>query len=93
MSVPGMTPNIESVLIDALEDAYAAAFAFVYYAAVAVGATAVIAALFIKDYDQFLTGHVPRQVYKKREQEKVLEVDGPVHLEDVGTAKSEATSV
>lgn len=67
-AVPGMSPTIASALTDSLSDAYAVAFSYVYYAGAAVGATAIIASLFLKDYDQFLTTHTPRQIYKKEEQ-------------------------
>lgn len=96
-----MTASIGGVLHDTLADAYAAAFAYVYYAAVAVMLTAVIAALFLKDYDRYLTGHVPRQVYNKADQEigKVVDQekkstgDVPVHLEEANPAKTEILGV
>lgn len=62
-AVPGMTPAIELVLSNALSDAYAAAYAFVYYAAVAVGGVGLIAVLCMRDYDHELTTHVPRKIY------------------------------
>lgn len=80
-SVPGMTPLIEGALADSMADAYAVAFANVCYAAAAVGATAIIASLVLKDYDQYLTGHIPRQVYKKEDQAKIPDADPVVHLE------------
>ncbi|OAL40510.1 hypothetical protein AYO20_00246 [Fonsecaea nubica] len=91
-AVPGMTPRIQAVLTSTIADAYSTAFAYVYYAAVAVGATAIIASLFLKDYDQFLTGHIPRQIYKKDERVKMPEEEAPKHVEYIPPNK-EVSSV
>lgn len=80
-AVPGMSPQIAEVLANALSDAYAGAFAYVCYAGAAVGSTAIIASLILKDYDKFLSGHIPRQVYNREEQAKALEAEPPTHLE------------
>jgi hypothetical protein len=37
----------------------------VYYAGTAIGCAAIIAAIFMKDYDKYLTGHIPKKVYDK----------------------------
>lgn len=81
--VPGMTEAIQLALSTAMESAYADAFAYVYYAAMAVGGVAVIAALCMKDYDPYLTGHIPKQV-GKRNYTPNLEPDAaePVARED-----------
>ncbi|EXJ70269.1 uncharacterized protein A1O5_06337 [Cladophialophora psammophila CBS 110553] len=72
--VPGLTAKIEAVVSEALAQSYAAAYAYVYYAAVAVGIVGMVAVIAIKDYDSMLTGHVPRQIYKRGEEdEKVRE--------------------
>lgn len=65
--VPSINPEIQLVLANSLADAYAAAFAYVYYAALVVGGAALVAALFLKHYDEYFTGHVPRQAYKPGE--------------------------
>ncbi|KAL6246018.1 hypothetical protein RBB50_007171 [Rhinocladiella similis] len=62
---PGMAKQIQAAVALALENAYADAFAYVYYAALAVGGVAVVAALCIKDYDSYMTGHVPKQVHRR----------------------------
>lgn len=62
--VDGITPAIEQTLGTVLPTAYAAAYAYVYYAAVAVGCVGLIASFCIKDYDEYFTDHVPRQIYK-----------------------------
>jgi hypothetical protein len=41
-AVPGMTPKIEAAVAAGLANAYASAYAYVYYAAVAVGLVGVI---------------------------------------------------
>lgn len=62
-SVPGITPAIEAAVGAALIDAYSAAYAYVYYAAVAVGGAGIIAVLFLRDFDKQMTTHVPRKLY------------------------------
>jgi hypothetical protein len=44
-AVPGMTPKIEAAVAAALANGYAAAYAYVYYAAIAVGLVGVIGEL------------------------------------------------
>jgi hypothetical protein len=61
-AVPGMTTAIEAAVSQAMSDSYAAAYSYVYYAAVAVGATGLIAAICMKDYDSLFTDHVARKV-------------------------------
>lgn len=62
VAVPGMTTAIEAAVSQAMSDSYAAAYSYVYYAAVAVGATGLIAAICMKDYDSLFTDHVARRV-------------------------------
>lgn len=45
VAVPGMTPEIQAAVGAALANAYAAAYAFVYYAAIAIGLVGVIGEL------------------------------------------------
>lgn len=61
-AVPGISPTIQTAVGAALSNAYSAAYAYVYYAAVAVGLAGLIACIFMKDYDHLLNSHVPRQV-------------------------------
>lgn len=65
--IPGMTEQIQLDISRTLQDAYADAFSYVYYAAAAVGAVAVIAAMCLKDYDKYMTGHTPKQISKREE--------------------------
>lgn len=62
-NVPGINSGVEAAVGAELPYAYAAAYAYVYYAAMAVASVGLIACLFVKDYDPFLTNHVPRQIY------------------------------
>lgn len=76
-AVPGITPEIEVAVGAALSDAYAAAYAYVYYAAVAVGVVGLIACIYVRDYDALFTGHVPRKIYASGESETPnLKIDG-----------------
>ena len=58
-----MNPSIEQVVSDSLADAYSAAYAYVYYSVIAIGAIAIIAACVLRDYDHRLTNHVAKQIY------------------------------
>lgn len=69
--VPGINPQIEAVLAAALSNAYAAAYAYVYYAAIAVGLVGLIACFCIRDYDRYFNNHVPRQIYKSGKEKLV----------------------
>ena len=60
-----MTAGIEVAVSNALSDGYAAAYAYVYYAAVAVGIVGLIACMSLKNYDNLFTDHVSRQIYNK----------------------------
>jgi hypothetical protein len=67
MAVPGMTASILKVVNDTVSDAFAASYAYVYYTAVALAGVAIIASLCLRDFDHYLTDHVPRQIYHKEE--------------------------
>jgi hypothetical protein len=64
-AVPGISPAIMTAVANSLANSYAAAYAYVYYAAVAVGGVGIIAAVCMKDYDDLLTSHISRQIYRK----------------------------
>lgn len=51
----------------AVSDAYSKSYAYVYYFAVAIGALAIIASACMRDFDKYLTGHVSRQLYHKKD--------------------------
>jgi hypothetical protein len=62
-SVPGMTDSISAVVARAIVDANVASYAYVYYSVLAIGGVAIIAACSMRDYDDRLTQHVPKQMY------------------------------
>ncbi|RYP62292.1 hypothetical protein DL769_007362 [Monosporascus sp. CRB-8-3] len=68
--VPGMTPALLKVTTDAVADSYAASYAYVYYFAMALGVLAIIAGLCLRDFDRYMTNHVPHQIYKKSDTDK-----------------------
>jgi hypothetical protein len=63
-AVPGINTRIEGAVATAVADGYAAAYAYVYYAAIAVGILGLIACCCIKDYDPYFNNHVSRQIYR-----------------------------
>lgn len=67
MAVPGMTSEILRITNDAVADAYGKSFSYVYYTALALGIVCIMAAASLRDFDQYLTDHVARQVYHKEE--------------------------
>lgn len=78
-----MTLEVQVALGASLSDAYASAFSYVYYAAIAVGSTAVLASLCVKEYDKYLNSHIPRQIYTKEEQKISKAPDKIAHTKDV----------
>jgi hypothetical protein len=66
-AVPGINAQIIVDVANATTDAYAAAYAFVYYTAMAVGLFGLILSCFMRDMDVYLTGHIPKQIYKNEE--------------------------
>ncbi|CAN9313420.1 unnamed protein product [Alternaria alternata] len=67
LEIDGMTPELLRTTNIAVSDAYSKSYAYVYYFAVAIGGLAIIASLFMRDFDEYLTGHVSRQLYHKRD--------------------------
>jgi hypothetical protein len=66
-AVPGMTDEILRVTNNSVADAYGKSFAYVYYSALALGAVCIIAAASLRDFDQYLTDHVSRMIYHKKD--------------------------
>lgn len=66
-AVPGMNSSLVTVAVDGIADSYAASYAYVYYFALALGCVSIIASLCCMDFDHFLTGHVPHQIYHRQE--------------------------
>lgn len=67
LEVEGMTPEILRATNIAVSDAYSKSYAYVYYFAVALGGVAIIASACLRDFDQYLTEHVSRQLYHKKD--------------------------
>lgn len=65
--VDGMTPEILRTTNIAVSDAYSRSYAYVYYFAVAIGGIAIIASVSMRDFDKYLTSHVSRQLYSKKD--------------------------
>lgn len=89
-AVPGMTTAIEAAIAQATSDSYAAAYSYVYYAAVAVGATGLIAAICMKDYDSLFTDHVARKVGS---QTKDMTYDSPLRSTESGSDEKASNAV
>ncbi|KAI1479787.1 trichothecene efflux pump [Daldinia eschscholtzii] len=69
-AVPGMNDNILAVTSTKVSEAYASAYTYPYYTALALGIVSIIAALTLRDFDHHLTDHVSRQLYKKSDTDK-----------------------
>jgi hypothetical protein len=67
LEIVGMTPDILRTTNIAVSDAYSKSYAYVYYFSVAIGAVSIIASVCMRDFDKYLTGHVPRQLYSKKD--------------------------
>ncbi|CAN9166566.1 unnamed protein product [Alternaria alternata] len=67
LEIDGMTPELLHTTNIAVSDAYSKSYAYVYYFAVAIGGLAIIASLCMRDFDEYLTGHVSRQLYHKKD--------------------------
>lgn len=66
-AIEGMTPEILRATNIAVSDAYSKSYSFVYYFAVAIGVLAIAASICMRDFDKYLTGHVSRQLYHKKD--------------------------
>ncbi|KAE8356483.1 fungal trichothecene efflux pump [Aspergillus coremiiformis] len=65
-AVPGMTESLLTTANQGVADSYAASYAYVYYFAMALGAVSILASACAKDFDPYLTDHVPHQIYDKK---------------------------
>lgn len=70
LNVTGMNPEILHTTNIAVSTAYSKSYAYVYYFSVALGGLAIIASVCLRDFDQYLTGHVSRQLYHRGETNK-----------------------
>ncbi|OSS50101.1 hypothetical protein B5807_05092 [Epicoccum nigrum] len=65
--IEGMTPELLFTTNIAVSDAYSKAYAYVYYFAVAVGVVTIAASVCMRNFDKYLTSHVSRQLYHKKD--------------------------
>ncbi|KAG9197197.1 hypothetical protein G6514_002188 [Epicoccum nigrum] len=65
--IEGMTPELLFTTNIAVSDAYSKAYAYVYYFAVAVGVVAIAASVCMRNFDEYLTSYVSRQLYHKKD--------------------------
>jgi hypothetical protein len=68
--IAGNDQTLIKVINDGAADSFAGAYAYVFYAAMALGIVAAIASIFLRDMDQYLTSHVARQIYHKKDTDK-----------------------
>lgn len=69
-SVPGVNNTILEALALATKQAYAHAFKLVYLATIGFTGIGLIAAFYIKDVDEYLTGYVNKTIHKPMEEKK-----------------------
>lgn len=89
--VPGITPEIEAAVASSMSNAFAAAYAYVYYAAVAVGAVGLIACVCVRDYDALFNSHVPRKIYTAAEKQEPNLKNDPGSNEEFDSHTTEKT--
>lgn len=66
-AIEGKTPELLRTTNIAVSDAYSKSYSYVYYFAVAIGVLAIAASVCMRDFDKYLTSHVSRQLYHKRD--------------------------
>jgi Fungal trichothecene efflux pump (TRI12) len=62
LAVPGITTSVIQAVMDASAVGQAAAYSYIYYAAVAFAGIALVCALILRPMDHLLTSHVPKRV-------------------------------
>jgi hypothetical protein len=94
LEIEGMTPAILRTTNIAVSDAYSKSYAYVYYFSIAIGVLAIIASVCMRDFDQYLTSHVSRQLYSKKDaRTDPLETAEGVVLPKQGGQEKEQTVV
>ncbi|KAJ4380996.1 hypothetical protein N0V86_003343 [Didymella sp. IMI 355093] len=66
-AIEGMTPELLRTTNIAVSNAYSKSYSYVYYFAVAIGVLAIGASACMRDFDRYLTSHVSRQLYYKKD--------------------------
>lgn len=72
-AVPGINPSIMAALTSSTHAAYQSTFTVVYMVSLAFGGVAIIAAFFVKDVGELLTGFVNKTIHNPREKGAVRE--------------------
>lgn len=67
VEIKGMTPELLRVTNIAVSDAYSKSYTYVYYFAVAIGVVAIGASVCMRDFDKYMTNHVSRQLYHRKD--------------------------
>lgn len=84
MAVPGITPSILATIGAAARDGQAAAYAYVYYVALAFSVASTIASLFLSPLDHTLNAHVPKRIVRQDRGENKVEEK----TQELSTAKT-----
>lgn len=66
-AIEGTTPELLRTTNIAVSDAYSKSYSYVYYFAVAIGVLAIAASVCMRDSDKYLTDHVSKQLYHKKD--------------------------
>ena len=66
-AIEGMTPELLRATNIAVSDAYSKSYSYVYYFAVTIGLLAIAASVCMRDFDKYLTSHVSRQLYHRKD--------------------------
>jgi len=61
-AIPGINANIKEAVGDAVKTAYSSSFSTVYLVSIAFGGAAILASIFTKDIDQYMTNYVSRRI-------------------------------
>jgi hypothetical protein len=65
-TVPGVTPSVLAALAEGTKSAYTHAFKIVYLSTLAFAGIAIVASLFVKDIDKYLTDYVNKVIHKPK---------------------------
>lgn len=74
-NVPGLTPRILEVAVEANKTAYSKSFQVVYLAAIAFGALSIVAAFCAPNVDEFWTDNVSRRLHGRGLENKAVVVE------------------
>lgn len=65
-TVPGISPGVLAAFGQATKDAYTHAFKIVYLSTLAFAGISIVASLFVKDVDKYLTDYVNKVIHKPK---------------------------